>query len=173
MLFRLGKKMRSGRVVHIAFFALFASIATIPPAAAAKVAMALVLAVDVSESVDAGEYELQHEGIARAFENIRGSENGRIQHAVDVDAFLTSLLIARGYEMDVLTGGDIRERMQHIQSRAACVEAQLVASLNHRRRTVVVFVAQIGHDSKRGKEVARVIPNHVRCFQPERHGKAF
>lgn len=31
--------------------------------------MALVLAVDVSESVDAGEYELQHEGIARAFEN--------------------------------------------------------------------------------------------------------
>jgi len=69
MLFRLGKKMRSGRVVHIAFFALFASIATIPPAAAAKVAMALVLAVDVSESVDAGEYELQHEGIARAFEN--------------------------------------------------------------------------------------------------------
>jgi hypothetical protein len=31
--------------------------------------MALVLAVDVSESVDAGEYQLQHEGIARAFEN--------------------------------------------------------------------------------------------------------
>ncbi|HEX4193608.1 MAG TPA: DUF1194 domain-containing protein [Stellaceae bacterium] len=41
----------------------------VPPAGAAKVAMALVLAVDVSESVDAGEYELQHEGIARAFEN--------------------------------------------------------------------------------------------------------
>ncbi len=31
--------------------------------------MALVLAVDVSESVDADEYQLQHEGIARAFEN--------------------------------------------------------------------------------------------------------
>jgi hypothetical protein len=31
--------------------------------------VALVLAVDVSESVDADEYQLQHEGIARAFEN--------------------------------------------------------------------------------------------------------
>ncbi|HEY3916834.1 MAG TPA: DUF1194 domain-containing protein [Stellaceae bacterium] len=40
-----------------------------PSAVAAKVDMALVLAVDVSESVDAGEYQLQHEGIARAFEN--------------------------------------------------------------------------------------------------------
>ena len=38
------------------------------PALAAKVDLALVLAVDVSESVDAEEYELQHEGIARAFE---------------------------------------------------------------------------------------------------------
>lgn len=49
------------------------------PAAAAKVDMALVLAVDVSESVDAGEYELQHEGIARAFENpdvIAAIQNG-------------------------------------------------------------------------------------------------
>jgi hypothetical protein len=46
------------------------------PAAAAPesggpVDLALVLAVDVSESVDAGEYELQHEGIARAFEDPR------------------------------------------------------------------------------------------------------
>jgi len=40
-----------------------------PARAAAKVDMALVMAVDVSESVDAGEYQLQHEGIARAFEN--------------------------------------------------------------------------------------------------------
>jgi hypothetical protein len=39
------------------------------PARAAPVDLALVLAVDVSESVDAGEYELQHEGIARAFES--------------------------------------------------------------------------------------------------------
>ncbi len=38
------------------------------PVQAAPVDLALVLAVDVSESVDAQEYELQHEGIARAFE---------------------------------------------------------------------------------------------------------
>jgi len=36
---------------------------------AAPVDVALVLAVDVSESVDADEYRLQHEGIARAFES--------------------------------------------------------------------------------------------------------
>jgi Protein of unknown function (DUF1194) len=36
---------------------------------AATVDLALVLAVDVSESVDADEYQLQHEGIARAFES--------------------------------------------------------------------------------------------------------
>jgi hypothetical protein len=46
-----------------------------PPSAAAPatppVDIALVLAVDVSESVDAGEYQLQHEGIARAFEDER------------------------------------------------------------------------------------------------------
>ena len=41
----------------------------IGPTQAGKVDVALVLAVDVSESVDAGEYQLQHEGIARAFEN--------------------------------------------------------------------------------------------------------
>jgi hypothetical protein len=46
--------------------------------------VALVLAVDVSESVDAGEYQLQHEGIARAFENqnviaaIRNGAHGAI-----------------------------------------------------------------------------------------------
>jgi hypothetical protein len=55
-----------------------------PAADAASVDLALVLAVDVSESVDAEEYELQHEGIARAFENerlidaIRGGANGAI-----------------------------------------------------------------------------------------------
>ncbi len=54
------------------------------PARAAEVDLALVLAVDVSESVDAGEYTLQHEGIARAFENpavisaIRGGAAGGI-----------------------------------------------------------------------------------------------
>jgi hypothetical protein len=41
------------------------------PADNAPVDLALVMAVDVSESVDAGEYELQHEGIARAFEDAR------------------------------------------------------------------------------------------------------
>lgn len=55
-------------------------------AQAADVDMALVLAVDVSESVDAGEYRLQHEGIARAFENpqvVAAIENGR-RRAIDV-----------------------------------------------------------------------------------------
>jgi hypothetical protein len=54
------------------------------PAWAVPVDLALVLAVDVSESVDAEEYELQHEGIARAFETaplveaIRGGKRGAI-----------------------------------------------------------------------------------------------
>ena len=81
MLFRPGKTRplgrsdkpplfdKKGRLARAAFLVLLASLAVVPPAAAGKVAMALVLAVDVSESVDAGEYELQHEGIARAFEN--------------------------------------------------------------------------------------------------------
>ncbi len=51
---------------------------------AAPVDLALVLAVDVSESVDGDEYELQHEGIARAFDSpslvdaIRGGKLGAI-----------------------------------------------------------------------------------------------
>jgi hypothetical protein len=40
-------------------------------AGAQPVDVALVMAVDVSESVDAGEYLLQHDGIARAFEDPR------------------------------------------------------------------------------------------------------
>jgi hypothetical protein len=40
-------------------------------AATPAVDLALILAVDVSESVDADEYQLQHEGIARAFEDER------------------------------------------------------------------------------------------------------
>src|SRR5690348_9859146 len=50
---------------------LAALLAALLPAGArgAPVDLALVLAVDVSESVDAEEYELQHEGIARAFES--------------------------------------------------------------------------------------------------------
>lgn len=57
-------------------------------ALAEPVDVALVLAVDVSESVDAEEYQLQHEGIARAFENkavvdaIRGGPHGAIEAMV-------------------------------------------------------------------------------------------
>jgi len=69
MLFRPGKTVWPARAARVVLLALCAAFASVPPAAAAKVAMALVLAVDVSESIDAGEYQLQHEGIARAFEN--------------------------------------------------------------------------------------------------------
>jgi hypothetical protein len=55
-------------------------------ARAATVDLALVMAVDVSESVDADEYELQHEGIARAFESppVLAAINGGSNGAVDV-----------------------------------------------------------------------------------------
>ncbi len=69
MLLRSGKPTPLGYRVRFALFMFLAALAVAPAARAAKVGMALVLAVDVSESVDAGEYELQHEGIARAFEN--------------------------------------------------------------------------------------------------------
>ena len=67
----------------IAAFGLVASQRT-QGAGATAIDVALVLAVDVSESVDAEEYELQHEGIARAFENkdvvatIRNGTHGAI-----------------------------------------------------------------------------------------------
>jgi hypothetical protein len=59
--------MRSGVIVGTVLgFCLFAG----PPAGAAeRVDAALVLAVDVSLSVDDGRYQLQKEGIAAAFEN--------------------------------------------------------------------------------------------------------
>src|SRR3954471_13946272 len=50
-----------------AFAALFLMLLAVLPANAAGVA--LVLAIDVSESVSAGRYTLQREGIARAFES--------------------------------------------------------------------------------------------------------
>jgi hypothetical protein len=55
-------------------------------ARAATVDLALVMAVDVSESVDAEEYELQHEGIARAFESppVLAAISGGSNSAVDV-----------------------------------------------------------------------------------------
>lgn len=56
------------------------------PARAAAVDVALVMAVDVSGSVDADEYQLQHEGIARAFESpaVLAAIHGGAQGAIDV-----------------------------------------------------------------------------------------
>src|SRR5579864_397426 len=78
--------MRSFRALAIAGLSAIGLALAAAPLRAAPVDLALVLAVDVSESVDAEEYELQHEGIARAFESaslidaIRGGKRG----AVDV-----------------------------------------------------------------------------------------
>ena len=57
-----------------------------PVRAETAVDMALVLAVDVSESVDADEYKLQHEGIAKAFEDpqVIGEIAGGPHGAIDV-----------------------------------------------------------------------------------------
>ena len=58
------------------------------PARAAESDLALVMAIDVSGSIDPGEYRLQHEGIARAFETpavlsaIAGGPHGAIDVAV-------------------------------------------------------------------------------------------
>ena len=72
-------------VIRSLALTLIACLIFVPTAVhAAPVDLALVLAVDVSESVDAGEYALQHEGIARAFETpqlvdaIRSGRNGAI-----------------------------------------------------------------------------------------------
>ena len=59
--------MSLARLAPLFSFALL--LACVHGVRAEAVDMALVLAVDVSESVDADEYVLQHEGIARAFEN--------------------------------------------------------------------------------------------------------
>lgn len=98
--FPSGKKMRAGFLAATALIA--TSFASARPALAEKVDMALVLAVDVSASVGAAEYRLQHGGIARAFENpqvidaIRNGTHGAIdvlmlewsdrdKHAIVVD----------------------------------------------------------------------------------------
>jgi hypothetical protein len=67
-------------------FALLLSLLAAAPARAQAVDLALVLAVDVSESVDAEEYELQHEGIARAFESapLIAAISGGAHSAIDV-----------------------------------------------------------------------------------------
>jgi len=57
----------TGMAILLLFGAAF--LARLSGAAAQPVDLALVMAVDVSESVDADEYVLQHEGIARAFED--------------------------------------------------------------------------------------------------------
>ncbi len=57
----------TGMAIVLLFGAAF--FARLSGAAAQPVDLALVMAVDVSESVDADEYVLQHEGIARAFED--------------------------------------------------------------------------------------------------------
>ena len=79
--------MTHGARVVLAAAAALAFLAGVK-AEAEPVDVALVLAVDVSESVDAGEYQLQHEGIARAFENpavvsaISGGAHGAIDATV-------------------------------------------------------------------------------------------
>lgn len=72
-------------IAALAGVVLMPAVAT-APARAEPVDVALVLAVDVSESVDAGEYLLQHEGIARAFENpqVVAAITGGRHHAIDV-----------------------------------------------------------------------------------------
>lgn len=78
----IARILQSWRAGWPALVLLFLGVAA--PARAAPVDLALVLAVDVSESVDAQEYELQHEGIARAFESasvvgaIRSGAHGTI-----------------------------------------------------------------------------------------------
>lgn len=56
------------------------------PARAADTDLALVMAIDVSGSIDPGEYRLQHEGIARAFETpaVLTAIAGGPQRAIDV-----------------------------------------------------------------------------------------
>ncbi len=61
-------------------------VAASPCRAERAVDLALVMAVDVSESVDAEEYELQHEGIARAFEDpqLADAIAAGKEHAIEV-----------------------------------------------------------------------------------------
>lgn len=56
------------------------------PARAAESDLALVMAIDVSGSIDPGEYRLQHEGIARAFETpaVLSAVAGGPHGAIDV-----------------------------------------------------------------------------------------
>jgi Protein of unknown function (DUF1194) len=74
------------RLVKAFLFLAFAGIATVPAAAPAaeQVDLLLVLAADVSRSVDSGKFQLQREGYAaaisdpRVLDAIRSGRNGRI-----------------------------------------------------------------------------------------------
>jgi hypothetical protein len=73
----------AARLVPVLAVALWTGM-VVPPAAAENVDLELVLAVDVSRSIDDGEYDLQRKGYARALSDprvvraITSGENGRI-----------------------------------------------------------------------------------------------
>ena len=69
----------------VIWFAIALLLAT-SPAYAAESDLALVMAIDVSGSIDPGEYRLQHEGIARAFETpaVLSAIGGGPHGAIDV-----------------------------------------------------------------------------------------
>jgi Protein of unknown function (DUF1194) len=74
--------------IALVLLALLAGLRSARAEAADRVDLALVMAVDVSESVDGDEYTLQHEGIARAFDDpqllqaIASGKHGAIAVAV-------------------------------------------------------------------------------------------
>src|ERR1700730_9784953 len=74
--------------LRLAVALLVACSMAMPVLGAGRVDLGLGVAVDVSESVDEGEYILQHEGIARAFEDpqliqaIAAGKRGAIEVAV-------------------------------------------------------------------------------------------
>src|SRR5262249_8290797 len=73
-------------IVRRAVLAVLLSLLAVAPARAQTVDLALVLAVDASQSVDPEAFQLQHEGTARAFESapLIAAISGGAHHAVDV-----------------------------------------------------------------------------------------
>ena len=73
-------------VRHIGVLTLALGLLVAAPARAVTVDVALILAMDVSLSVNEGEYDLQREGIARAFESpaLAAAVAGGKNHAIDV-----------------------------------------------------------------------------------------
>lgn len=125
------------------------------PALAAKVDLALVLAVDVSESVDAEEYELQHEGIAKAFETaplvdaIRNGRNGAIdvlvlewsdrdKQAVTVDwTRVSDAASAGGFAAKVRAGRRSSQGLTAIGDALVAAEAALARVPDEAARRVI------------------------------------